>query len=132
MTQEDKQLLLKDLCARLPYHTKCYCEWSKEAPNGTSGCIDELSTFLIDELEIIGVPEYDCQISDIKPYLRPMSSMTEEEKKTLNNILEYQYYSDDSCMCEAGDWLLEHHFDNRHLIEKGLALEAPEGMYKEN
>ena len=58
-----------------------------------------------------------------------MSSMTDVEKKTLNNILEYQYYSDDSCMCEASDWLSEHHFDYRGLIEKGLALEALEGMY---
>ena len=65
-----------------------------------------------------------------KPYLRPMSSMTEEEKKELNNVLEFQYYSDDSCMCESTDWLNAHHFDYRGLIERGLALEAPEGMYK--
>ncbi len=133
MTQEDKLLLIKDLCARLPYLTKCYCEWSKEASNGTSGCIDELSTFLIDELEIMGKPEYDCQISGIKPYLRPMSSMTEEEKKdykktfeTYENImgvkLTYTSYS-------SYDWLNAHHFDFRGLIEKELALEAPEGMY---
>ena len=59
-----------------------------------------------------------------------MSSMTEEEKKELNNVLEFQYYSDDSCMCESTDWLNAHHFDYRGLIERGLALEAPEGMYK--
>lgn len=71
----------------------------------------------------------DVGLEDYKPYLRPMSSMTEEEKKELNNILEYQYYSDDSCMCESTDWLNKNHFDYRGLIPKGLALEAPEGMY---
>ena len=60
-----------------------------------------------------------------------MSSMTEEEKKTLNNILEYQYCSDDSCMCESTDWLNAHHFDYRGLIEKGLALPAKENMYND-
>lgn len=137
MTKEDKQLLLKDLCARLAFgRVKCQVKvlsFNEE--------MDEHIELLDDEIVFIEPGIYnaylynegtDVDISDIKPYLRPMSSMTEEEKKTLNNILEYQYYSDDSCMCEAGDWLLEHHFDNRHLIEKGLALEAPEGMYKEN
>ena len=68
----------------------------------------------------------------IKPYLRPMSSMTEEEKKeerklwdivtTTRNDLHYLYT----------DFLVSHHFDYRGLIPMGLALEAPEGMYKVN
>lgn len=60
----------------------------------------------------------------VKPYLRPMSSQTSEEREELNNILEYQYCSDDSCMCEATDWLNAHHFDYRGLIDKGLAIEV--------
>ena len=154
MTQEEKQLLLKDLSVRLPYHTKCYCEWSKEAPNGTSGCVQELSTFLIDELEIMGESEYDCQISGIKPYLRPLSSMTEEEamevarirglKDILSVSLKENYifvelddgvfgselytiwFNEMVTSIEMLDWLNSHHFDYRGLIEKGLALEAPE------
>ena len=66
MTQEDKQLLLIDLCARLPYGVQCSCTWSHEVPNGTTGCVQELSTFLIDEIEIMDNPEYDCQICDVK------------------------------------------------------------------
>jgi hypothetical protein len=77
---------------------------------------------------------------DARPYLRPMSSMTEEEKEELRqqfcyeweeNITELMDYSieigDADCFI---DWLLEHHFDYRGLIEKGLALEAPKDMYK--
>lgn len=105
MTPEEKQLLLKDLCARLSY-----------------GVVVRSTYYTID---IILDDNWT-----VKPYLRPMSSMTEEEKKELNNVLEFQYYSDDSCMCESTDWLNAHHFDYRGLIEKGLALEAPEGMYK--
>jgi hypothetical protein len=125
MTQEEKQLLLQDLCARLPYGVQCSCTWSHEVPNGTIGCIQELSTFLIDEIEIIDNPEYDCQICDVKPYLRPMSSMTEEERKEF-----FEKWGLDGWNINTFDWLNSHHFDYRGLIEKGLALEAPEGMYK--
>ena len=121
MTNEEKQLLLKDLCARLPYGVKL--RYVEDLVVKKESHIITLNNIYLEHI-LNGD-------ADIKPYLRPMSSMTEEEKKTLNNILEYQYYSDDSCMCEAGDWLNEHHFDFRWLIEKGLALEAPAGMYKD-
>ena len=134
MTQEDKELLFKDLSARLPYSTLCYCKWAKDAPNGTSGCIQEVSTYLLDELMIIGDRNYECQICEIKPYLRPMSSMTEEEKEEFENLLEGIVDGierwDKPDLCEEYDWLNAHHFDYRGLIEKGLALEAPEGMYE--
>ena len=132
MTQEDKELLLKDLAARLLYGVQCSCTWSHEVPNGTTGCIQELSTFLIEEIEIMDNPEYDCQICEIKPYLRPMSSMTEEERNEfvklhIDDRLEGKIeLCDASCM----DFKNAHHFDYRGLIEKGLALVAPEGMYK--
>lgn len=127
MTQEDKQLLLKDICARLPYLTMAYVtykEGSKTMEGNQPVTTDDID-MLYESVETIEEAHYT-----IKPYLRPMSSMTEEEKKELNNVLEFQYYSDDSCMCESTDWLNAHHFDYRGLIEKGLALEAPEGMYK--
>ena len=130
MTQEEKQLLFKDLCARLPYGVKCSCTWSHEVPNGTTGCIQELSTFLIDEIEIMDNPEYDCQICDVKPYLRSMSSMTKTEKDDFGVPFTSEGLVTLSDTVECMDWLNEHHFDYRGLIEKGLALEAPEGMYK--
>lgn len=134
MTHEEKQLLLKDISARLPYSTKCYCKWSKEAPNGTSGYIQELSTFLLDEFEMMDNPECNCQVSEIKPYLRPMSSMTKEERlvyeQRLHDVGRSIDVIDADDVVSHIDWLLAHHFDFRGLIEKGLALEAPEGMYK--
>ena len=141
MTPEEKQLLLKDLCARLPYGVNCSCTWCHEVPNGTTGCVQELSTFLIDEIEIMDNPEYDCQICDVKPYLRPMSSMTEEEEKEysnahvldncdeLANIQKYGNKYIQLARTHAHDYLVSHHFDYRGLIEIGLAIEAPEGMY---
>ena len=150
MTQEDKELLFKDLCARLPYKVKCYCEWKEPAPNGTSGMIDGLSTFLLEEFE--SMDEYeDVPIKSVQPYLRPMSSMTDGELKELNDkygniayffIQEPPYYYglqaqhsdigsiEISEFSEIYDWLNARHFDYRGLIEMGLALEAPEGMYK--
>lgn len=119
MNKEYKELLFKDLSARLPYSTLCYCKWTKDAPNGTSGCIQEVSTYLLDELMIIGDRNYECQICEIKPYLRPMSSMTEEELK------EFQKFRDITpldWLPVAHDWLLSKHFDVMGLIPKGLAI----------
>ena len=99
----------------------------------------------------IQVDGYDAwfSIDTFKPYLRPMSSMTEEEKKELstkyvfnifgNRITAHYhsdgYWDDDIELDSEGwkdlfDWFKEHHFDYRGLIEKGLAIEAPENMYK--
>ena len=121
MTQEEKQLLVKDLCARLPYGVICDMWFEGNESDKITEVLKcgGLMRLMTSEYNFIA-----------KPYLRPMYSMTEEEEKTLNSILEYQYYSDDSCMCEAGDWLNAHHFDYRGLINKGLAIEAQEGMYK--
>ena len=89
-------------------------------------------------------PEYECQICDIKPYLRPMSSMTEKEREQLYFAIDFygkidkdgdidasnhEFIFSETCM-DYVDWLNAHHFDYRGLIEKGLTLEAPEGMYK--
>ena len=139
MTQEEKTLLLKDLCARLPYGVKCSCTWSHEVPNGTTGCIQELSTFLIVEIEIMDNPEYDCQICDVKPYLRPMSSMTEEEHGQYMDFMLWSYndYDATTTNCvdkerinEYKEFIYSHHLDDGDLIGKGLANNAPEGMYK--
>lgn len=125
MTQEEKELLLQDLCARLPY--KVIVDYGYNAfdvHNGNyvkhgSKCI--LKCYLLD---VFMSPRQNEKGEYIKPYLRPMSSQTSEEREELNNILQYQYYSDDSCMCEATDWLNAHHFDYRGLIPKDLAIEV--------
>ena len=117
MKQEDKQLLLKDLCARLPYGVK-YCIVLDDGTYGSGG-------ILYDDF-VEGYAEIE-DFHAIRLYLRPMSSMTEEEKKELSRYSSEAYW--DSCEKKV-DWLNERHFDYRGLIERGLALEAPEGMYK--
>ena len=118
MTQEDKELLLKDLCARLPYEVIVkYKSREKEGnvkiTSGNIGYVAELG---------------NGWWKECKPYLRPMASMTEEEENEYRAINCYEGlfpHNED-----ALDYVLSHHFDYRGLIEKGLALEAPEGMYK--
>jgi hypothetical protein len=130
MTQEDKELLLKDLCARLPYSVKCEIDDIDEP-------LELESIKFKGDYFIFGNGVYERYIIEFKPYLRPMSSMTEEEKKELGNFVAASMFASQSknslfqLTREAlyGDFFNKHHFDYRRLIEKGLALEAPEGMY---
>ena len=127
MKQEDKELLLKDLCARLPYGLKIRI---LDTGLYTTEVIEPLITIdhndCMEEWHINSVKFDD----DIKPYLRPMSSMTEEEKEHFDFICSTSGYDiDEGYIIEGFDWLNAHHLDYRELIEKGLALEAPEGMY---
>lgn len=141
MTKEDKDLLLKDICARLPYGVQVFIDGDNEPyvllsihPNKDIATIG---------LNMDGVyATSKVNIGTIKPYLRPMSSMTEEEKEYLrlnyffedwyswNDLIHLHYhevYVDE--IHQLLDWFNAHHLDYRGLIEKGLALEAPKGMY---
>lgn len=116
MTQEDKELLFKDLCARLPYGTMVKCNTDNRHEFD-----EELS-----DIHIMNFYQFE-----VKPYLRPMPSMTEEEK------IEYIKERDKDKAADmyrttylAVDWLIKNHFDYHNLIPMGLALEAPEDMYK--
>ena len=123
MTQEDKQLLLVDLCGRLPYGVKI------ELMPVTRGKCATLTPIIL----------YDYYISDdvnYLPYLRPISSMTEEEDKEFA-LLQVNVHRADilyaiDCI-KVIEWLNKHHFDFRGLISKGLAIEVTEknNPYKE-
>lgn len=125
MTQEEKQLLIKDLCARLPYRVICDMWFEGNESDKITEVLKcgGLMRLMNSEFNFI-----------VKPYLRPMTSMTEEEDEEFWKIVD-NYGSDSNAFdgFELGDdvdWLNENHFDYRGLIEKGLALEAPEDMYK--
>jgi hypothetical protein len=77
---------------------------------------------------------YYNKIIDIKPYLRPMSSMTEEEANEFETISEGLFTNEapEQIWGEVIDWLNAHHFDHRGLIERGLAIAVTEGMYAQN
>ena len=130
MTKEEKDLLFKDLCARLPYHIKVKV-WLKDGTT-EEGPLDLQHNYG----DVLRDAFYYNKIVDIKPYLRSMSSMTEEECKelgelpaTINNISETfpntPYYIE-VAKVEQIDWLNVHHFDYRGLIPKGLAIAVTE------
>lgn len=146
MTQEDKELLKKDLCARLPYRVKVYNTTFKEPTIQTLYCKISDDEFLMEETYTgVGVDgddfgsfnkrHYTGYVDFIKPYLRPISSMTEEEKNEYRNIDNRSY----SCPMDYAhipasdriDWLNAHHIDFRGLIQKGLAIETTKEMYEE-
>ena len=146
MPQENKELLLKDLCARLPYGIVINTGDKDLKLDRQHQCIGVLyPEDCSDEFnERNNNASFYITISgcyygeEIKPYLRPMSSMTEEEKKEAkeNGCIIYWDTSpeDKGLMIIASqkgyDWINKKMFDYRGLIEKGLALEAPEEMYK--
>ncbi len=142
MTQEEKQLLLIDLCARLPYEVMIYLHTSSD--RGSTIVLDSSIYGFIED--VLNNSPYE--IKEIKPYLRPISSMTEDEKEEIKALgaefsplgsIRFRIEEDENDGFEYGyqwldilDFLNSHHFDYRGLIEKGLALEAKEGMYDRN
>jgi len=125
MTKEDKDLLLKDLCARLPYGVIVSC--AEGTVMGVHWNKVKLDASLLFEFQ-----DNDA-LSNVKPYLRPISSMTEEEEieydATFATIKLADGHYDSTMTYKSFDFLNARHFDYRGFIEKGLALEAPEGMY---
>ena len=132
MTKEDKGLLLKDLSARLPYDT--IVSVAEGGVDGIKWNKVTLNFYLLHQIEEEDGWEF------VKPYLRPMSSMTEEEKHELLKFGVVNLDKDNNAIdvCCVGfenhakvqDYLNSIHVDYRGLIPMGLALEATEGMYK--
>lgn len=136
MKQEDKELLLQDLCGRIPYGVKCEVY-------DRIGILDEISSYGA-AVNYDNGEDTTCRIECVNPYLFPLSSMTEEQKKELdkkfnviaiygNNILIHyhsQGYWDTDLEVDFQDWLWlinwlnKNHFDYRGLIKKGLAIDC--------
>lgn len=115
MTQNEKDILLKDLCARLPYRVKVKFEYVITSP-----------------AEIIGINKFfiECEdvsadIEDVKPYLFPLSSMTKEQSIEYGKLCE-RYCPASIYSMEIIDWFNKNHFDYRGLIPMGLANDATE------
>ena len=143
MNKEDKELLLKDLCARLPYNVICQVEFKENGKYNSKVML--LSGIFTDEAYFTtkGGSIYS---NEYKPYLFPLSSMTEEQEKEIQQIIGNPDYA---CIIrktdglelwlnfidtdptiwldaifEVQDYLNKNHFDYRGLIEKGLAIDA--------
>lgn len=131
MTQEDKQLLLADLCARLPYYPKCEMIDELRVVNNEKDS-SYISTLFPKHIELFS---YHNNFT-IKPYLRPISSMTEEEKHELLRFgtvsLDKDSNANDVCCvgfwnhAKVQDYLNSIHIDYRGLIPKKLAIEVTE------
>ena len=118
MAQKEKELLLIDLYARLPYGVMVEI-------TSDGGMVEASYDMRLDAGLLADLLHSE---DDFKPYLRPLSSMTEKEKEKMAKMSTL--ISSIALVKELGDWLNAHHFDYRGLIEKGLALEAPKDMYK--
>ena len=143
MTQDEKKLLFKDLCARLPYGVKILYEgWDSDRDtdyNTMETLIGIDTDFIHTIVDKTGNNEkHSISVLNWKPYLRLMSSITEEEKKLLNvaccfigGAIKTTSISAIAKTSSALTWICyKYHLDINGLIEKGLALEAPEDMYK--
>ena len=138
MTQEDKELLLRDLCARLPYGVKVKVKYYDDNWRLLAIYTND-TTYVIRD---IGYP-IETYFEDCKPYLFPLSSMTEEQKEELffnyiHNDIDFDDFTNyflagelwhDICVSiydlpSLIDWLNKNHFDYRGLIKKGLAIDA--------
>lgn len=137
MTQEDKELLLKSLCARIPNGVKCNAVL-KQVDGSLKNVFGTFKGY--NGWATVGNNLVD--IETVRPYLRPMSSMTDEEYKEFSKTSgllknEDGYFSNhlpewgnsiitEKVMVRTIDWLNSHHFDYRRLIERGLAIEVTE------
>ena len=124
MTQEEKDLLLKDLCARLPYNVICQVEFKENGKYNSKVML--LSGIFTDEAYFTtkGGSIYS---NEYKPYLFPLSSMTEEQKmflKQQNWCIAISTSGTVETTVEGIDWLNKNHFDVNNLIPIGLAIDA--------
>lgn len=140
MTQEE-DLLLKDLSARIFYGTRVKVSniWDEDKEI-EKDIVDSLYCVLPDGYINTSTIDSDIPIKDVKPYLRSLLSMTDEERKERKSLIFthyrnefdghlYKSYVEIKDVYYYIDWLSKHHFDYHGLIEKGLALEAPKDMY---
>lgn len=128
MTQEEKTLKLKDLCSRLPHGVK----GKVETTDGNGKEIEDggvLNSVFIDEYgaAYICIEGAEYELEDVKPYLRPMSSMTEKENTEMNLIIYSARVTGE--YFRITEYYNKNHLDYRGLIPMELALEAPEEMY---
>lgn len=146
LSNSDKELLLKDLCARLPYGVKCNV--GEKIPYTLCRIeIDNVNGHLLDFIETKDGLDMQVYLSEVKPYLFPLSSMSREQKEELENLGWYfdnfeihnvseclgtyrEYVAHSDCFALI-DWLNKNHFDYRGLINKSLALDATNlGIYE--
>lgn len=127
MTKEEKALLIKDLSCRLPYGVKVHAKYTDLGETvELDGIVKMIDTdgFVGIEVMYDTSSSYICvDIDNVKPYLFPLSSMTEEQKKELQSIIIQQAFGRDNTFTEQ-DFYCKYHLDYRGLNERNLANNA--------
>lgn len=114
--KQKEDLLMKDLSARLSYMPMV--EYKGETYNvlgithGRLVLCKPFMSYTLDECPLV---------EEVKPYLFPLSSMTEEQRKEYHELL---YNPENGIDIDYFDWCHQNHFDCRHLIPMGLAIDA--------
>lgn len=143
LSEEDKNLLLRDLCGRIPYGViiRVHIEGDNCCKGGdydaALDCVHAWGSVEFDYDDLLERSRWGSDsIENVKPYLRKLNSITEEEKEKYREVKSRilikkgsNFVVRSTAMPLYTEFLNAHHFDYRGLIEKGLALEAPEGMY---
>jgi hypothetical protein len=127
-TNGNTKELIKDLCSRLPYGVKCYGYCFKIDGNHCEcyGTLDSIKLgvwypfHLSNRMSINNGATYEETFSEVKPYLFPLSSMTEEQKDVIDLIAS----NSNTPLSDVVDFYNKNHFDYRGLIEKDLAIDA--------
>ena len=124
MEQKDKELLLKDLCARLPYRVKIkHITQRADACQAEVSFTERLDVYTLKTMMVFKDEDFPFFLN--KPYLFPLSSMTEEQKKEFDTTLKYLPAEEiNFWTLNTYDWCNKNHFDYRGLIPKGLAIDA--------
>lgn len=129
MKQKEKELLIKDLCARLPYGVKAlYCDYIKK--KDVFGTIEVIYIDKYDDITDcdVGIIYWKLGLSEIKPCLFPLSSMTEEQKDIYCQLQQKVIYNSKGFVTEDVinyiNWCYKNHLDINDLIPKGLAIDA--------
>lgn len=134
--ENDNELLINQLSARLPFGVKVWCKWymyqANEPTVDTGNLISVAPTkktvMVRRKTQITRFPvnNYGCTI---KPYLRSLTKMTAAEEKEYDRLFPYDAVLSPMQIGKITEWYYKHHFDFTGLIDKGLALEAPDGLY---
>ena len=123
MTQKDKELLFRDLCARIPYNVKCYN--SKYRPD----LAEEIICITVNyNHPCVQLGTYLYKLEQVKPYLFPLSSITEAQKEEYCSLQQKVIYNNkglvNSDTMEYVNWCYKNHIDINNLIPIGLAIDA--------
>ena len=131
MTTEEKELLKKDIFARIPYGVKVQVlDWDEVGCEELEVITEVYEMNRDGYLRMVDI-DYEFSLDNVTLLLRPLESMTEDEEKEWDLICSMSGYDmNEYNVFQGSHWLNSHFFDYKGLIERGLTIEAPEGTYK--